>query len=102
MTDDILHRREALAQALLDASTQRTFPLTVHQFIRLGGVWFDAGFKRMLGIRATRLYVEMFGKQPDKVRARRCGRNLVAQYPRGILEQAWAQIVTELGSDIAA
>jgi hypothetical protein len=53
MTVDL--HRNALAQALLDASTQRTFPLTVHQFIRLGGVWFDAGFKRMLGIRSTKL-----------------------------------------------
>jgi hypothetical protein len=97
---DLLHRREALAQALLEASTQFTFPLNVHQFLRLGDQWMDMGFKQMLGKRATKLYRKMFGEGPPKGRARGCGRNLIAVYPRGILEQAWTEIVTELGENI--
>jgi hypothetical protein len=96
---DELHRKAGLA-ALLAAQSERTFPLTVHQFIVLGGVWMDAGFKRMLGIRATKLHKALFGSAPERVRARGCGRNMVAIYPRGILEQALAEIVVELGQDI--
>jgi hypothetical protein len=96
---DELHRRAGLA-ALLAAQSERTFPLTVHQFIVLGGVWMDAGFKRMLGIRATKLHKALFGSAPERVRARGCGRNEVALYPRGILEAAWAQIIVELGANI--
>jgi hypothetical protein len=99
-SDDPLHRREALAQVLLDASTQRTFPLDVHQFFRLGDEWFDAGLKRMLGIRATKLHKEQLGRAPVKWRAKTGHRNENAVYPRGILEQAWAQLKEELGPEL--
>jgi hypothetical protein len=97
---DSLYRREDLAKALLEASTQFTFPLNVHQFLRLGDQWLNEGFHKKLGIRATKLYREVFGEAPPKARARGCGRNLVAVYPRGILEQAWVQIIDELGEYI--
>jgi hypothetical protein len=53
----------------LAAQQQRSFPLTIHQFMRLGDEWWDDKFKKKLGYKATALHKKLFGgKLPAKVR----------------------------------
>ena len=95
MTDDPLHRREHLATALRDQA-QRSFPLNVHQFMVLGGEWWNQAFKVKVGKRATKLHAEELGRPPEKARARDKDRNETAIYPRGIIERAFEDAKTDI------
>jgi hypothetical protein len=56
------------------------------------------GFRSRLGFRAGKLYEALYGeKRTKKVRANvmPSGRNRVRTYPRGILEQAYRELVAE-------
>jgi hypothetical protein len=44
----------------LQAQHERTFELTLHQFMRLGGEWWNEDFKKMVGHRATAIFKEIF------------------------------------------
>ena len=91
----------------LQAQHERTFELTLHQFMRLGGEWWNEDFKKMVGHRATAIFKEIFpGERPTKRRmskVRTPGATLTADtrywanlYPRGVIEQAFAQVVEKL------
>jgi hypothetical protein len=90
----------------LQAQQERTFELTVFQFMRLGDEWWDERFKKMVGHRATAIHKEMFGRTPWKRRMSKVrtpddkltsdNRNWVNMYPRGVIEQAFAQVVAKL------
>ena len=59
----------------LQAQHERTFELTVHQFMRLGNEWWNEDFKKMVGHRATAIFKDIFdGKLPTKRRMSRCAR----------------------------
>jgi hypothetical protein len=91
----------------LQAQHERTFELTLHQFMRLGGEWWNEDFKKMVGHRATAIFKEIFsGERPTKRRmskVRTPRATLTADtrywanlYPRGVIEQAFAQVVEKL------
>jgi hypothetical protein len=91
----------------LQAQHERTFELTIHQFMRLGNEWWNEDFKKMVGHRATAIYKDIFdGALPTKRRMSRMrtpGATLTEDtrywanmYPRGVLEQAFAQVVEKL------
>jgi hypothetical protein len=91
----------------LRAQHERTFELTIHQFMRLGNEWWNEDFKKMVGHRATAIFKEIFpGERPTKRRmskVRTPGATLTADtrywanlYPRGVIEQAFAQVVEKL------
>jgi hypothetical protein len=91
----------------LQAQHERTFELTIHQFMRLGNEWWNEDFKKMVGHRATAIYKDIFDDAlPTKRRMSRMrtpGATLTKDtrywanmYPRGILEQAFAQVVEKL------
>jgi len=90
----------------LQAQQERTFELTVFQFMRLGDEWWDKRFKKMVGHRATAIHKEMFGRTPWKRRMSKMRtpdekltadtRYWVNLYPRGVIEQAFAQVVAKL------
>jgi hypothetical protein len=91
----------------LRAQHERTFELTIHQFMRLGNEWWNEDFKKMVGHRATAIFKEIFpGERPTKRRmskVRTPGATLTADtrywanlYPRGAIEQAFAQVVEKL------
>jgi hypothetical protein len=69
----------------------RAYQLTVGEFERLGGEPWTQSFRVRLGLLANKLYVELYGKRPSKVRSstRPEWRNKVGKYPCGILEQAY-------------
>jgi hypothetical protein len=98
--DAVLDRREVLAQALLDASHDLTFPMNVNQFFRLDGLWYPHSFKVQLGIRATKIHKAIFGRLPMKKRVKTGDRNETAHYPRGILVQAFTELRDQLGADL--
>jgi hypothetical protein len=94
----------------LQAQHERTFELTVHQFMRLGNEWWNEDFKKMVGHRATAIFKDIFdGKLPTKrrmSRRRTPGDTLTKDtrywanmYPRGVLEQAFAQVVAKLTAE---
>ena len=82
--------------ALLSAQSERTFPLTVHQFMRLADEWWSQRFKVRMGKRASKLHKEILGKPPKMVRVNTDWRNKVGVFPRGILEQAFGQVMQEI------
>jgi hypothetical protein len=47
-----------------------------------------------MGLLATKLYIELYGKPPKKVRSstKPAWRNTVSRYPCGILEQAYREL----------
>jgi hypothetical protein len=78
----------------LQAQHERTFELTIFQFMRLGAEWWDERFKKMVGHRATAIHKEIFnGALPQKRRMSGMRtpddkltadtRNWVNMYPRG-------------------
>jgi hypothetical protein len=71
----------------------RAYLLTVHEFERLGGEPWTQGFRVRMGLLANKLYVELYGKPPRKVRTKlRRHRNKVGKYPCGLLEQAYREL----------
>jgi hypothetical protein len=52
----------------------------------LGSARWDMAFRSKLGKAASKLYREIYGKDPPQKRASRDWRNKVAKYPCGILE----------------
>jgi hypothetical protein len=90
----------------LQAQRERTFLLTIHQFMRLDNEWWNEPFKKMVGHRATAIHKEMFGGRPFKQRMSKMRspdekltadtRYWVNLYPRGVIEQAFAQVVAKL------
>jgi hypothetical protein len=69
--------------------------MTLREFGRLGGETWDMSFRSKLGKTASKLYREIYGKDPPQKRARRDWRNKIAKYPCGILEQAYRQLTAE-------
>ena len=102
MASDPLYRNRALAKALIDASTQATFPMNVHQFFRLTGGWWDHGFKIMVGIRAGRIFKKVMGEPAPRSRSKAGHRNEQQLIPRAIWEEAFietkAHIIAEGGN----
>jgi hypothetical protein len=74
--------------------TCRAYRLTVSEFEKLGGEPWTQGFRIRLGLLANKLYVEVYGEKPKKVRSsfKHGYRNTVGKYPCGILEQAYRQL----------
>jgi hypothetical protein len=72
----------------------RAYQLTVGEFERLGGEPWTQSFRIRVGLLASKLYVELYGKKPKKVRSRTNPpwRNEVVAYPCGILEQAYREL----------
>jgi hypothetical protein len=66
--------------------------MTLREFGRLTGENWDQSFRARLGKAASKLYREIYGKEPSKKRSRRDWRNMVGKYPCGILEQAYRQL----------
>jgi hypothetical protein len=73
----------------------RSYQMTLRHFGRLAGAEWDLSFRAKLGKAASKLYREIYGKDPPQQRARRDWRNKVAEYPCGILEQAYRQLTAE-------
>lgn len=71
----------------------RSYRLTVHEFERLGGKTWTQGFRIQLGLRANKLYAQIHGRKPKKVRVSSMPgwRNKVGKYPCGILETAYKE-----------
>jgi hypothetical protein len=69
----------------------RAYQLTVAEFERLGGEPWTQGFRVRVGLLAKKLYVEIYGNGPRKVRSttKPGWRNKVGKYPCGVLEQAY-------------
>ena len=88
--------RSANLAALLAAQSERTFLLTVHQFMRLTDQWWSQRFKVRMGKRASKLHKEILGTAPKLVRVSTDWRNKVGLFPRGILEQAFRQVQQEI------
>jgi hypothetical protein len=80
--------------------TCRAYLLTVSEFEGLGGEAWTQSFRVRLGLLANKLYAELYGQKPTKVRSstRPEWRNLVGKYPCGILEQAYKELKSESGS----
>jgi hypothetical protein len=72
----------------------RAYRLTISEFERLGGEAWTQSFRIRLGLLANKLYVQIYGKKPKKVRAstKPEWRNKVGKYPCGILEQACREL----------
>jgi hypothetical protein len=68
--------------------------MTVSEFERLGGEPWTQSFRIRLGVLANKLYDELYGKKPRKVRSstKPAWRNKVCKYPCGILEQAYREL----------
>ncbi len=66
--------------------------MTLREFGRLGGEKWSTSFASKLGKAASKLYREIYGKDPPQKRARRDWRNKVGKYPCGILEQAYRKL----------
>jgi hypothetical protein len=66
--------------------------MTLREFGRLGGEKWSPSFASKLGKAASKLYREIYGKDPPQKRARRDWRNKVGKYPCGILEQAYRKL----------
>jgi hypothetical protein len=77
--------------------TCRAYRLTVSEFERLGGEAWTQSFRIRLGLLANKLYADLYGKKPEKVRSstKPDWRNMVGQYPCGILEQAYRELKRE-------
>jgi hypothetical protein len=73
----------------------RRHTMTLREFGRLGGENWGQDFRSKLGKAASKLYREIYGKEPPKGRSDRDWRNKVAKYPCGILEQAYRQLTAE-------
>jgi hypothetical protein len=73
----------------------RRHTLTLREFGRLGGEKWGPSFSSKLGKAASKLYREIYGKEPPTGRSDRDWRNKVAKYPCGILEQAYRQLTAE-------
>ena len=75
----------------------RRFPMTLREFGELTGEVWDQSFRARLGKAASKLYREIYGKDPAKNRSRMAWRNTVGVYPCGVLEQAYRQLKAERG-----
>jgi hypothetical protein len=73
----------------------RRHTMTLREFGRLGGENWGPSFRSKLGKAASKLYREIYGKEPPTGRSERDWRNKVAKYPCGILEQAYRQLIAE-------
>lgn len=71
----------------------RAYRLTVGEFERLGGEPWRHSLRIRVGLRATKLYAEIYGKKPKQVRSKIWPqyRNKVGKYPCGILELAYKE-----------
>jgi hypothetical protein len=80
--------------------TCRAYLLTVSEFERLGGEAWTQSFRVRLGLLANKRYAELYGNKPKKVRSstKPEWRNMVGQYPCGILEQAYKELKGEIES----
>ena len=77
---------------------RNTYQLTVSEFERLGGEPYSQSFRSRLGLRATKMYAEVYStKKPKKVRTSTNPRhrNKVSRYPCGVLERAYSALLAE-------
>jgi hypothetical protein len=72
------------------------YEMTQLEFRRLRGELWDQGFMSRLGKAASKLYREIYRKDPELKASRTARRDPVHKYPCGILEQAYRQL-TEQG-----
>jgi hypothetical protein len=70
--------------------------MSIREFERLGGQQWSHGFRVQMGLLASKLYVEVYNKQPGKKRTRMAWGNAVNCYPCGILEQAYRQLKVQV------
>jgi hypothetical protein len=70
------------------------------EFERLGGEAWTQSFRIRLGLLANKLFAELYGKKPPKVRSstKPDWRNKVCKYPCGILDQAFRKLRAEYRS----
>lgn len=76
----------------------RAYQLTVSEFEQLGGEPYSQSFRSRLGLRATKMYAEVYStKKPKKVRTTTNPRyrNKVSRYPCGVLERAYSALLAE-------
>ena len=68
--------------------------MTGCEFERLGREPWTQSFRIRVGLLASKLYVELYGKEPKKVcsSTKPAWRNTVGEYPCGILEQAYREL----------
>jgi hypothetical protein len=72
----------------------KAYQLTVSEFERLSGETWTQSFRVRLGLLANKMYVEIYGRKPRKVRSSAVPkwRNMVGKYPCGVLEQAYRKL----------
>jgi hypothetical protein len=81
------------ANECLSRKCAARYEMTQLEFRRLRGeLLWDASFISRLGKLATRLYKEVYGKQPKRRLTSARKRDHVHRYPCGFLEQAYAQL----------
>jgi hypothetical protein len=76
----------------------RVHHLTVKEFERLGGETWSQSFRIRLGRRAKEIYSQAYRKEPKKVRSlpfRPNYKSKVNQFPCGIIEQAYRELIAE-------
>jgi hypothetical protein len=72
----------------------RVHHLTVKEFERLGGETWSQSFRIRLGQRAKEMYSQAYRKEPKKVRSLPF-KGKVNQFPCGIIEQAYRELIAE-------
>jgi hypothetical protein len=70
----------------------RRYEMTVAEFARLGRRGWTQGFHVKMGLRAGKLYRDLYKKAPKQKRTSPAGRNKVSVFPCGILEQAYREL----------
>jgi hypothetical protein len=72
----------------------RAYRLTMSEFEALQGAKWSQSFRVKLAGRAKELHSDLYGRKPPKVRDPLWAsyRNMVCQYPCGILEQAYREL----------
>jgi hypothetical protein len=70
---------------------------TTQQFMKLGGEQWDRSTVTSVGLEATRLYAEIFGKKNRRVRSSTAAghRGMVGKYPCGIIAQAYRNVIAK-------
>lgn len=72
----------------------RMRPVTVKEFERLGGETWSQSFRIRLGQRAKESFLQVYQKEPKKVRSFPF-KSIVNQFPCGIIEQAYRELIAE-------
>jgi hypothetical protein len=73
----------------------KAYFLSVREFAHLNGERWTQGFRSRLGLRAGKLYRDLYGKTAKLKRDHSTARNMVRKFPCGMLELALRQLKTE-------